>query len=256
MSLNIRTGIAQPVRGYDDFVITDALQYHEVVKRSYENAGQTVPRNIYGDPNNPTIPAYVWPNDGETQTNSLAPFGITEDDYAYENSDNLIMPGSSGTNWWDAVFGNALQQNYNLSVSGGSDSHNYNVSFNYLDQEGTAAYNRFQRGTVRVNTEFDLGILTIGENVSLSLDESYGGITGNPDGYAEDGIIGKNILMQPVVPVYDIGGNFASGKAVTLGNQTNPLKEAFYTRNEPDLIQTRECLVMYLVVSTFRTKYW
>lgn len=233
VNINLRSGIATPVRGYNDFVITDAIQYHEVVKRSYEAAGQSVPTNIYGDPNNPTIPTYVWPNDGTNQTNSLSPFGISESDYAYENSNNLIQPGSAGTDWWDAVFGPALQQNYNVSVSGGSDTHNYNVSFNYLDQEGTAAYNRFRRGAVRVNTEFDLGFLTIGENVSLALEDSYGGIGGDPGGYAEDGIMGKNILMQPVVPVYDIGGNFAAGKAVGLGNQGNPLKAAFLSKENP-----------------------
>jgi TonB-dependent starch-binding outer membrane protein SusC len=54
---------------------------------------------------------------------------------------------------------------------------------------------------------------------------------GDPGGYAEDGIVGKNILMQPVVPVYDVNGNFASGKAVSLGNQGNPLKFAFERRN-------------------------
>src|SRR5262245_38896280 len=37
--------------------------------------------------------------------------------------------------------------------------------------------------------------------------------------------------MQPVVPVYDIAGNFASGKAVGLGNNSNPLKEAFERRD-------------------------
>ncbi|MCG2588028.1 SusC/RagA family TonB-linked outer membrane protein [Rhodohalobacter sulfatireducens] len=226
VNLNVRTGIAQPIRGYDDFVITDALQYHEVIKRSYENAGQTVPTNIYGDPNNPSIPNYIWPNDGTNQT-----MNVDEGSYSFPNS--LIMPASSGTNWWDEVFGNALQQNYNISVAGGSDSHNYNVSFNYLDQEGTAAYNRFQRGTVRVNTEFDLGLITIGENVSVATEHTYGGIQGNPGGYAEGGIIGKNILMQPVVPVKDINGWWASGKAVGLGNQSNPLKSAFYSKEGP-----------------------
>ena len=37
--------------------------------------------------------------------------------------------------------------------------------------------------------------------------------------------------MQPVVPIYDIAGNFASGKANTLGNNTNPLKVAYEGRN-------------------------
>src|SRR3712207_2861477 len=61
-NLRVRTGIATPVRGYDDFLILDALQYHEVVRRAYVNAKQPVPTNIYGDPNNPTVPRYIWPN--------------------------------------------------------------------------------------------------------------------------------------------------------------------------------------------------
>lgn len=226
VTINARTGIANPVRGYNDFVITDALQYHEVVKRSYESAGLAVPENIYGDPNNPSVPNYVWPNDGTNQTNN-----VDESSYSFPN--NLIMPGSAGTDWWDAVFDPAFLQDYNISVAGGGSDYNYNVSFNYLDQEGTAAYNRYQRGSIRVNTQFDTGILTLGENISLSLDENVGGIPGNPDGYAEDGIIGKNILMQPVVPVYDIAGNYASGKAVTLGNQGNPLKAAWQGKDSP-----------------------
>jgi len=226
VTLNVRTGVATPVRGYNDFLITDALQYHEVIKRAFENAGDDVPTNIYGDPNNPTIPNYIWPNDGENQTNN-----VDESTYSFPN--NLIMPASEGTDWWDEVFGPALVQDYNIAVAGGGDDYVYNVSFNYLDQEGTAAHNRYQRGSVRVNTEFDMGLLTVGENISVSVDESVGGIPNNPGAFAEDGILGKDILMQPVVPVFDIAGNFASGKAVTLGNQTNPLKRAFAMKDSP-----------------------
>jgi len=234
ITVNARAGVATPVRGYDDFLITDALEYHEVVKRAFENAGDPVPTNIYGDPNNPSIPNYIYPNDGVNQTNDLqAQFGITEADYEYCNCNNLIMPGSRGTNWWDVVFDPAVVQDYNLSIAGGGQDYSYNVSFNYLDQEGTAEYNRYQRGTIRVNTQFDTGVLTLGENISLALDENIGGIPGDPGGFAEGGIIGKNILMQPVVPVRDVGGNFASGKATTLGNQSNPLKTAYVARNSP-----------------------
>lgn len=231
VTVNVRAGIANPVRGYNDFLITDALRYHEVVKRSFENAGLPVPTNIYGDPDNPTIPNYIYPNDGTNQTNDLGAFGVSEGDYEYCNCDNLIMPASEGTDWWDAVFDPAMVQDYNIAVRGGGDEYSYNVSFNYLDQEGTAAYTRYKRGTVRVNTQFDNGILTLGENIALALDESIGGMQSSSGG--EGGFIGKNILMQPVVPVHDIGGNFASAKAVSLGNHSNPLKEAFVDRNSP-----------------------
>ena len=122
------------------------------------------------------------------------------------------MPGSAGTNWWEAVFGPAMVGDYNLDVTGGSADNAYGVSFNYFDQDGTAAYNDFKRGSVRVNTAFNRGKLNFGENISLALERHYGGIPDDPGGYAEDGILGKNILMQPVVPVRDINGNFAVGK--------------------------------------------
>src|SRR5438132_591545 len=109
VSLDVRTGVATPTRGMDDILTLNALDYFKVVKTSYENAGTAVPRNIYGDPNSPTVPAYIWLDD---------------------------------------------------------------------------------------------------------------------DALGENNIIGKNIMQQPVVPIYDINGYFASGKAVGLSNLTNPLKIA------------------------------
>ncbi|CAN5334493.1 TonB-dependent receptor [soil metagenome] len=223
VSFNARTGISTPVRGYDDFLFTDALEYHEVVRRVHVNAGLPVPTNMYGDPNNPSLPNYIWPNDGTNQTMNL-------DESAYSFPNNLIMPASAGTNWWDAVFGTGYTQDYNIGVSGGGSNNTYNVAFNYFDQEGTAAFNRFQRGTIRVNTSFTAGRLTIGENIALTLEESVGGLGG--DGLGEGNIMGKNILSQPIVPIYDIQGNFASGKGVGLGNNTNPLKIAHFNQND------------------------
>lgn len=226
VTVDAKFGIATPTRGYDDFLILDALDYHEVVRRSHVNAGLPVPTNIYGDPNNPSVPAYIWPNDGVNPTRDLSPFGLTESDYAWENSNRLIMPGSAGTNWWDAVFGTGEVRDVNVGVSGGTPSERYALSFNYFDQEGTAAFNRYQRGTARLNTSFTRGRLTIGENLSVAFDEHFGGMPFDPGGFAENTIVGKNVLMQPVVPIRDIAGNYASAKAPGLGNHSNPLKLA------------------------------
>lgn len=223
--MSVRTGMSQPTRGYDDFLITDALDYHEIVRRSYVNAGEPVPTNIYGDPNNPQVPAYIWPNNCTPNPCS----GLDESNYNYENGPRLMMRGSPGTNWWKAVFGTGFVGDYNLDISGGGAENAYGVSVNYFNQEGTAAYNEYKRGSARINTNFTRGRFNFGENVALAVDRHFGGIT--DDAMGEGGIIGKNILMQPVVPVYDVGGNFASGKAVGLGNNTNPLKSAFSARD-------------------------
>jgi TonB-linked SusC/RagA family outer membrane protein len=226
-NVDARFGLSQPTRGYDDFLLSDPLDYFEFVRRRYENAGQDVPgwlTALYGDPNNPSIPEYIYaPADVGDRDQWGRITNVDESLYAYPNT--LIMPGSEGTNWWDEVFGTGEVRDVNVSVRGGSQNARYAIGLNYFDQIGTAIYNEFERGTVRVNTDFTSGRLTIGENLTVAVEESYGGMS-DPDGYAEDGIIGKNILQQPIIPVYDIAGNYASGKATGLGNNTNPVKIA------------------------------
>ncbi len=226
-TLRVRTGIASPVRGYDDFLITNALDYFQVVKQSYQNAGIAVPTAVYGDPANPTIPKYIYAEPGTATAFDAfgRPTAVDPTKYSYPRS--LIIPGSSGTNWWSALFGSAPVSDYNLDVTGGSDVNAYRVSFNYFDQSGTAKYNDFKRGSVRVNTSFNRDKLNFGENMALAIDRHFGGITDDPGGYAEDNIIGKSVLMQPVIPVYDINGNFAGGKCCGLGNQFNPVHVAW-----------------------------
>src|SRR6184192_3894503 len=249
MELDVRTGVATPFRGYDDFLMADALEYYQVVKRSYRNATcalcpggrDTIPdavKAIYGvnrTGDNPSIPAFIFPNNGHTQTTDT--LNLTS--YAWPGPANggstLIMPGSAGTNWWKAVFSPAQVTDANLRVAGGGADNAYNASFNFLNQEGTAAFNRLQRGTLRVNTAFNVDKFVVGGNIALSREQSFGGISN--DDFGEDNILGKNILMQPVVPVYDIDGHFASGKPVSLGNNSNPLGYAWnrqFDRNTND----------------------
>lgn len=234
VTLDVRTGVSSPVKGADSYLIQSALDYFQVVKVANTNAGLAVPRNIFGDPNNPTVPDYIWPNDGVGQSCKAAgPTCTTVVDpstYAYTADGNgLIMPGSAGTNWWKAVFGTGQVRDANLAISGGGADNAYHVSFNYLDQEGTAAFTRLQRGGVGINTQFNVNRVTVGENIILSRDRGYGGL--DDGGLGENNIVGKNIYQQPVVPIYDIAGYFASGKALGLSNLTNPLKIASAGQN-------------------------
>lgn len=216
ISLDVNVGVANPVRGYDKILIQDALDYGEIVRRSHVNAGLAVPTNIYGDPNNQTVPNYIWPNDGVHQT-------MTVDESTYSYPDNLIMPASTGTNWWDELVDPALIQDYNLSFSGGSDAGVFNISLGYYNQDGTIKHNNWERITVRANSEVKLGIITLGENLSYSREQSNGGM-GN---MGENTPVGQLIKMQPVVSVDDVGGYFSGAKALTLGNGSNPVAQTF-----------------------------
>jgi len=235
LNVDVNLGVASPVKGLNQILIQDALEYHKIVKQSYENAGLAVPTNIYGDPNNPTIPNYIWPNNGTDQT-------MTVDESTYSWPNRLIMPASTGTDWWDEVFDPSLVQDYNIGMSGGTENSVYNVSLQYYNQDGTMKYNWMDRISIRANTEFTFGRLHIGENVAIARIRNVGGIGGYGfNGNMGEGSVVNNIIkMQPIVPVYDIDGYFAGAKANTLGNGTNPVRMAFYNK---DNVTTSNSLV-------------
>ncbi len=207
-------GVQNPVKGMDSYLIQDPLDYAQVVIQSHQNAGINVPTNIYGpDPNNPTIPNYIWPNDGTNQTQSV-------DESSYSFPDNLIMRSSPGTNWWDEVFDPSIVQDHNLSISGGNEFSNFNVSAGYYDQDGTAKHTWWKRYSLRANSQFRSGKFTFGENMSIARSEN---VDGGFQGQGEGSFIGNIIKAQPIIPVYDIAGSWAGAKANSLGNASNPI---------------------------------
>src|SRR3954463_5259034 len=48
-TLRVRSGVQTPVSGYDDILLTNSLDYFQVMKQRYLNAGQPVPTGVYGD---------------------------------------------------------------------------------------------------------------------------------------------------------------------------------------------------------------
>ena len=229
-TLRARTGVANPVRGYDDMVMTNSLDYYNILKVSYANAGLPVPpavQRTYGDPNSPSVAPYTYASPDANPVKDAFGRVLSVDPSTYAWPNVLAFPGSQGTNWWKAVWGSAPVLDLNLDVRGGSDANAYMVSFNYFDQQGTAAYNDFKRGSIRANTSFNRGKFSFGENAALALQRHYGGTGTFDDASGEDGVLGKDILIQPVVSVYDIGGNFAGGRGVQGINSGNPLKNAF-----------------------------
>jgi TonB-dependent starch-binding outer membrane protein SusC len=231
LTVDVNVGLQNPVKGLNQILIQDALDYHKIVKASYENAGLAVPTNIYGDPNNPTIPNYTWPNNGTDQT-------MTVDESTYSWPDNLIMPASTGTDWWDEVFDPSLVQDYNIGMSGGTDNSVYNVSVQYYNQDGTMKYNWLDRVSLRANTEFKFGRLSVGENFSISRIQNVAGLgsysTTNQN-MGEGSIVNNIIKMQPVVAVYDIDGYFGGAKANSLGNGTNPVAQAYHAKDNRNI---------------------
>ena len=67
--------------------------------------------------------------------------------------------GVASYDWQDQIYRNALTQNYNLSISGGSkeSGNRYNISFSATDQDGIIVKSNFQRYQGKINFQQKIG---------------------------------------------------------------------------------------------------
>ncbi|MDQ6845459.1 MAG: TonB-dependent receptor [Bacteroidota bacterium] len=143
----------------------------------------------------------------------------------------LIVPANkTGTDWMKAITNKAPMQNHNISVSGGSETGNYLFGLNYFNQDGIIDYTGYKRYSVRANTNFIVkNKIRLGENLQLSYIDKHG-FTNQDEGNA----ISMAYRMQPIVPVYDLKGNFAGTRGSNLGNASNPYANLFRGKNNKD----------------------
>jgi TonB-linked SusC/RagA family outer membrane protein len=79
-----------------------------------------------------------------------------------------VANNTISTNWQDAVMRTGNDQDYNMSISGGSRTGNYLISGSYYKNQGVLIGNDFQRASLRINTEAHRGIFSFGENMMIS----------------------------------------------------------------------------------------
>ncbi len=109
------------------------------------------------------------------------------------------------TDWQKAIFRTAPIQNYQLTVSGGTDKSHYLLSGNYFDQQGIILNSGYKRYAIRTSLDTDIkGKIKIGTNLNLTYaNRSIVGSSG--DGYGGNGgsIVRYALFHTPAVPVYD-----------------------------------------------------
>ncbi len=112
--------------------VMDASQFLKTVQTQYQNSNTTLPAGIAAQISNSTI----------------------------------------NTNWQNEIYRTGNDQDYNVSVSGGSQTGNYLISGSYYKNTGVLIGNDFERASLRINTEAKKGRLTVGENMVVS--NTYG----------------------------------------------------------------------------------
>ncbi len=121
------------------------------------------------------------------------------------------------TDWTKEIFRNGTEQNYNLSIAGGSPAVSYLVSGVYNDQKGVYINNRSTLEGLRVNTDYQLGKrIKVGEQLyawqritapvliapinppfrSVPTLQAYTGNPADPYGHNPLGFTGPNLIAQ------------------------------------------------------------
>jgi TonB-linked SusC/RagA family outer membrane protein len=138
----------------------------------------------------------------------------------YPNAASL----GKGTNWIDEITQKGKVREYQLSVTGGSDKGNYNISGGYFKQNGVVKFTDYDRLTLRVNNEYKIAKgLSIGENISMS--------SSNTTGIASSsGLRTFNAVyrISPLLSVYGANGNFTAGQDPDI---INPYAALFYGKD-------------------------
>ncbi|MEO0332610.1 MAG: SusC/RagA family TonB-linked outer membrane protein, partial [Bacteroidota bacterium] len=107
----------------------------------------------------------------------------------------------------------------NVRIYGGNEKATFNVSANYLDQDGILQQSSFSRTNVRANSTFTLGRLKIEETIGLTR------TVNNPNPY-----FNRERDILPTIPLRDADGNFTGTSSLDgstsiygVGNVTNSL---------------------------------
>lgn len=169
-----------------------------------------------------TIPNYVFPSGANSVDESL--YSLTPDNI-------FAITESADTDWWEEVTRDGAPiTNHQLSANGATESARYAFSVNYFSQEAITRFVSYDRISLRANTEFSAinNKLKIGENFTVALGNRKGGFGNN----SEQNAVSGSYKHHPLLPVYDIAGNFAGSRGANLGNNFNPF--ATLSRNQDD----------------------
>jgi len=237
-------GIARPGKMPE---LLNTQDYANLVWESRRNAGNVVNGNPkhaqFGNGSTPMIPDYIFPDGAMEGDPRLAQapdghyvnYGSDIDASSFKKTNWLITKANKeGTNWFKEIFSPAPIQNHQLGVSGGNENGRYAISANYFNQEGILKYTYYKRYSVRANTEFNVSKrVRFGENLQVAYGERVGGGNSTQSATAnnnESNAISMAYRIQPIIPVYDVAGNFAGTKGGDLDNARNPVALLYRNR--------------------------
>lgn len=178
---------------------------------------------------------------------SLQEYAEYYQDIGWENIPEFQRPEllGQGTDWQDAVFREAAMQNYQLTVSGGSEKTSYALSGSYHFKEGIVVGSDFNRISTKINLDHKFSDrVRIGN--SLLVSRTKENITFNDN---SNGVVYTALLMVPNAPVRNADGSFAGPQEEITLSFDNPVARALETDDVNE--KTRLLANLYLEADIF-----
>ncbi|MFT5952979.1 MAG: TonB-linked SusC/RagA family outer membrane protein, partial [Bacteroidia bacterium] len=132
-----------------------------------------------------------------------------------------------GTDWQDAVFQNANIQNYNVTISGGSEKTTYSIGGSYFSQDGIVGGDKanFTRMNARVNLNTEMSSRMRLSSVFLYTNEERDALPENGIG----SVLYNTINAFPTDPVQEANGTYSYLEEVS--DIINPIAQMQNTYN-------------------------
>jgi TonB-linked SusC/RagA family outer membrane protein len=182
----------------------DAQGYGKALWQAYVNNGS--------DPNNNNVQyKFDWNANSANGTPQLN--GIMLPEYLDENK----TLKTANTDWFDEISRIGIVQNYDFSVSNGTEKGSYLFSMGYFDNKGVVRTTGFNRLTARINSDFKLldGRITIGENFSVNKTKEIA---------LDGGVLNLALQSLPVIPVHTMDGLGWGGPIGGMNDRQNPVR--------------------------------
>ena len=193
-------------------------------------------------------------NDGVNPSNNNLGYNF---DWGYDQNGRPVLHGltmnmylddnasvrTGDTDWFKEVTRTGLVQQYNLSVSNGSERGNSFFSIGYYDNQGTIKESQFSRLSARANSDYKLfdGLVTIGENFTMNR-------TKGTD--APGGILENALEFNPNFPIYAENGEFAQALGA-YSERENPLS-LLHNNKDNEYTQWRSFGDVHISITPFK----
>jgi TonB-linked SusC/RagA family outer membrane protein len=155
-------------------------------------------------------------------------------DYAKEFNVNIPADVTDQTDWFKETYQNAITQNYQVGVSGGTDKIRYYMGAGYNDEQGILKVAFSRRYNVRANFDVDMfKWLTVGTNIAYSNYKNNGIISGT--GANRAGVVLSVINTPTYAVIWDPENpNQYYNKFYGLAGYTTPLENMARSENNYD----------------------